>query len=164
MYIDKWWGDYFGSTDDSCVLLDYFAKDGVAEYPLSKIFADFGLYEQIQWGDFQETEEIEFTDDEGISHEIDIVMNLIMDLSAITLESIHNGGVSLSELDESTPNPKRFVIQPDADELDCLTEALLDFSKNPEEYDLSDLCAPDDLKEMAVQCQKLAEELKSHCE
>lgn len=160
MYIDKWWGDYFGSTEDSAVLLDYFAKDGAAEYPLSKIFSDFGLYEQIQRGDFRETEEIGFTDEDGRTHEIDMAMNLMMDLAAVTLESVCGGGVSLSELDENTLNPKRFVIQPDEDELDCLIETLLDFSENPEEYELADFCAPDDLREMAAQCKDLAYALK----
>ena len=162
MYIDKWWGDYFGSTDDSFVLLDYFAKDGAAEYPLSRIFAGFGLYDQIQWGDFRATEEIGFTGEDGLVHEIDIVMDLMMDLAAVTLESLHSGGVSLSDLDKNSLNSKRFVIQPDADELDCLIEALLDFSKSPEEYDLAELCAADDLREMAAQCAAVAGELEQH--
>ena len=90
-----------------------------------------------------------------------MAMNLMMDLAAVTLESVCGGGVSLSELDENTLNPKRFVIQPDQDELDCLIEALLDFSDCPEEYELADLCAPDDLREMAAQCKDLAYALRS---
>ena len=44
MYIEKYWGNYVGGTDDSLTLLDYLADKQKSEIPLSEIFADTGLY------------------------------------------------------------------------------------------------------------------------
>lgn len=160
MYIDDWWGDYIGSSADSAVLLRYFEQDGTGEYPLSRIFTDFNLYELIQWGDFRETEEIGFTDEDGRMHPISSAINLAADLAAIQLESLRSGSVSLTDLDEEIPGAKRFVIQPDEDGIDCLVEVLRAFADAPEEYDLAARLPEHDLREMAAQCRSLADALE----
>ena len=43
MYIEKYWGNYIGGTDDSLTLLDYFMDKGKRELSLGEIFADTGL-------------------------------------------------------------------------------------------------------------------------
>ena len=54
MYIEKYWGNYIGGTDDSLNLLEYFKDKQKAELPLSEIFADTGL-DKLNW-DFRETD------------------------------------------------------------------------------------------------------------
>lgn len=49
MYIEKYWGNYIGGTDDSLTLLEYLADKQKAEIPLSEIFEDTGL-KKTQWG------------------------------------------------------------------------------------------------------------------
>ncbi len=160
MYIDQWWGDYIGASGDTAVLLRYFEEDSAGEYPLTRIFTDFNLYELIQWGDFRETEDVGYTDEEGRTHAIGSVIHLAADLAALVLESIRSGGISLAALDGETLSSKRFVIQPDADGVDCLVEALRDFAAAPEEYDLASRCPSDELHEMAMQCRELADALE----
>ena len=40
MYIEKYWGNYIGGTDDSLTLLDYLMDKQKSEISLSEIFAD----------------------------------------------------------------------------------------------------------------------------
>ena len=162
MYIDQWWGETIGSSEDSQELLQYFQQGHAAEYPLSRIFSDFNLYEQIQWGDLHQTDEIFFTDDEGERHEIIYGICLIADLAAITLESLYSGSVSVAELsDHCLNNPPRFLIQPETDEMDCMLEILSDFAKNPQSFDLAEDYPEDDLEDFAVHCGQIADELQN---
>ena len=43
MYIEKFWGNYIGGSDDSLNLLEYLADKDKAEISLAEIFADLGL-------------------------------------------------------------------------------------------------------------------------
>ncbi|MDY2998007.1 MAG: imm68 putative immunity domain-containing protein [Faecalimonas sp.] len=40
MYIEKYWGNYIGGTDDSLTLLDYLIDKQKPEITLSEIFAE----------------------------------------------------------------------------------------------------------------------------
>ena len=48
MYIEKYWGNYIGGTDDSLTLLEYLADKQKAEIPLSEIFEDTGLTQRVK--------------------------------------------------------------------------------------------------------------------
>ena len=48
MYIEKYWGNYIGGTDDSLTLLDYLIDKQKPEITLSEIFADTGL-NNLNW-------------------------------------------------------------------------------------------------------------------
>lgn len=63
MYIEKYWGNYIGGTDDSLTLLEYLADKQKAEIPLSEIFEDTGLKKLN--GDFCTSPDLGYTDAEG---------------------------------------------------------------------------------------------------
>ena len=63
MYIEKYWGNYIGGTDDSLTLLDYFIHKQKAEIPLSEIFEDTGL-DKLNW-DFSTSPNLGYIDSEG---------------------------------------------------------------------------------------------------
>ena len=69
MYIDKYWGNYIGGTDDSLTLLDYLTDKQKSEIPLSEIFADTGLYKQ-NWGFRKTIEWLQYTDQNGMEQEL----------------------------------------------------------------------------------------------
>lgn len=56
MYIEKYWGNYIGGTDDSLTLLQYLMETRQNEISLHKIFADTGL-DQLNW-DFRKTDPV----------------------------------------------------------------------------------------------------------
>ena len=43
MYIQQYWGNYIGDTDDSLTLLAYLSGKGRTELDAKEIFSDFGL-------------------------------------------------------------------------------------------------------------------------
>ncbi len=63
MYIEKYWYNYIGGTDDSLTLVDYLYHTGKVELPLSEIFSDTGLG-KLNW-DFHTSPNLEYTDSEG---------------------------------------------------------------------------------------------------
>ena len=42
MYIEKYWGNYIGGTDDSLTLLDYLISKQKVEISLQEIFEEIG--------------------------------------------------------------------------------------------------------------------------
>lgn len=55
MYIDKYWGNFIGGSDDSLNLVAFLEDQKKEEIPLSEIFAKIGLDKQ-NW-DFHQTVE-----------------------------------------------------------------------------------------------------------
>ena len=160
MFIEKWWGEYFGGTDDSFTLMDYFNKDAITEYSLSKIFLDFNLNEQNPFDGFRKTGDIRFFDEDGDTHhDIDMAINFILDIAAITLESLHSGSVALRNLD-SNNSDKKIVVVADSNAMNFLLGILADFIENPLEYDLAEMCDEDDMLEIARQCKEIICEIK----
>ena len=157
MYIEKYWGNYIGGTDDSLTLLDYLSDKQKSEIPLSEIFADTGLYKQ-NW-DFRKTIEwLEYTDQDGMSHEIYYAIDLVTDLAALLLECAVNGSVSLGELmDNDNANTVRITFT--EDEKTAMNKALSDFVQNPLAYDLHEMVPDEDMQAMAQDCENLRKEL-----
>ena len=48
MYIEKYWANYIGGTDDSLTLIDYLYDKGKTEISLNEIFNDTGL-SRLNW-------------------------------------------------------------------------------------------------------------------
>lgn len=165
MYIEKYWGSYFGGTDDSLTLLDYFQKDNETIYPLSKIFKDFNVYQQMtERGNFKNTiEQLRYYDADGVHyHEIYMVIDLITDLAVITLECLKNKTVELKLLLESDKENKTIELQPTQPEFNCILDVLRDFIVSYAEYDLAELCGEDELQKMTSQCKEILKELENH--
>ena len=55
MYIEKYWGEYIGGSDDSLSLLAFLEDQNKEEISLSEIFAKIGL-DKLNWN-FRQTVE-----------------------------------------------------------------------------------------------------------
>ena len=81
MYIEKYWGNYIGGTDDSLILLEYLIQKQKEEIPLSEIFADTGL-DRLNWN-FRKTEpELGYESQNGCEYAFCYGIDLITDLAA----------------------------------------------------------------------------------
>ena len=67
MYIEKYWGNYIGGTDDSLTLLDYLISKQKVEISLQEIFEDVGL-DELNW-DFRNSSGLGYIDSEGGEYE-----------------------------------------------------------------------------------------------
>ena len=100
MYIEKYWGNYIGGTDDSLNLLEYFMDKQRTEVPLSEIFADLGL-DKLNWN-FRETDtELVYESQDGFEYEFHYAIDIVTDLAALMLECLVSGSVPLGELLEN---------------------------------------------------------------
>lgn len=155
MYIDKYWGNYIGDTDDSLNLVAFLEDQKKEEISLSEIFAKIGLDKQN--GDFHQTMEyLEFPHSNGVEVSFSFAIDLITDLAAILLECYVSGSVDLHDLDSYNTPSRRIRITATAEEHDAMDKALGDFAKEPLSYDLHELVDDEDMKEMA----ELVEELR----
>ena len=157
MYIEKYWGNYIGGTDDSLTLLDYLMDKQQPVISLSEIFADIGL-DQLNW-DFRKTEQwLEYTGQSGIRLEFRYAIDVVTDLAALMLECSVNGTVSLGELlDDETETTVRVTFT--EEEKAAVNKALADFVNDPLAYDLLEMVPDEDMQEMARDCEDLRKEL-----
>ena len=153
MYIDKYWGDYIGGSDDSMTLMEYFGgKQG--EIALGEIFSDIGL--DKLGGNFRETDSLSVEID-GFEAEFQYAISVIADLAVLLLECKKNGSVDLGELWEELEG--QLTLTATADENDIINSALKDFAESPISYDLAEMMDEDELQEMAELCEELRCEL-----
>ena len=158
MYIDKYWGNYIGGSDDSLNLVEFLADQNKEEISLGEIFAKIGLDKQ-NW-DFRQTiEYLEFTHSNGVEMDFHFAIDVVTDLAAILLECIVNGSVNLQDLDEYNTPSRRIRITATAEEHNALNKALADFAKEPLSYDLSEMMNDEEIKEMARDIEALRKEL-----
>ena len=156
MYIEKYWGNYIGGTDDSLTLLDYFVDKRKNEISLSEIFADTGL-DKLNW-DFRESPELGYKDRDGFEHNLYYAIDVVTDLAALMLECLVNGSVSLGELlDDESENSVRITFTDK--EKAAMNKALADFVSDPLAYDLHEMVPDEDMREMAQDCEALRMEL-----
>lgn len=157
MYIEKYWGNYIGGTDDSLTLLDYLIDKQKTEILLSEIFADTGL-DKLNW-DFRKTEPgLEYKGQDGGEREFDYAIDLVTDLAALILECSVNGSVSLGELlNDGNGNIVRITFT--QEEKNLMKTALADFVKAPLTYDLHEMVPDEDMQEMAHDCENLRKDL-----
>ena len=94
MYIDKYWGNYIGGSDDSLNLVAFLDAQKKKELPLSEIFTKIGLDKQ-NWDFRQTVEYLEFTDSHGEEMNFQFAIDVVLDLAAIVLECLFCGKVSL---------------------------------------------------------------------
>lgn len=158
MYIEKYWGNYIGGSDDSLNLVAFLADQKKEEIPLREIFAKIGLDKQ-NWDFHQTVEYLEFTHSNGVEMDFHFVIDVITDLAAILLECSVSGSVNLHDLDEYD-TPSRYIrVTATAEEHDAVDKALADFAKDPLSYDLHELMDDEEIKEMAEQVEALRKEL-----
>lgn len=157
MYIEKYWGNYIGGTDDSLTLLDYFIDKQKTEFSLGEIFADTGL-DKLNW-DFRKTEPgLEYKGQGGEEYEFHYAIDVVSDLAALMLECSVNGSVPLWELlDNESGGIIRITFT--EEEKCAIGKALSDFFKAPLTYDLHEMVPAEVMQEMAQDCETLRKEL-----
>lgn len=160
MYItDQYWNHYIGDSDDSLTLVEYLAGKQKKEITVGEIFSDFGL-EKLN-GNFKGSDiPLDYTDAEGWEMSICYAITMIMDLAALLLECCMNNQIDLRELEAETDMP---VIQITAtpEEYVLINKTLADFISDPLTYDLSEMCAEEEMREMAEVCEALRKELEA---
>lgn len=155
MYIEKYWDNYIGGTDDSLTLLEYLAGKEKEEISLGEIFSDTGV-DKLN-GEFQEVEGLLVPVD-GFEAEIYYAIDLLTDLAALMLECKMSGSVNLSELLEEEDDCKVFITATQ-EEYALMNKALMDFVAAPLTYNLSEMMDEEEMLEMASLCEELRKEL-----
>lgn len=161
MYIDKLWGEYFGDCDDSLVLLEYFDENDNTQYSVKQIFTDFNVYNEyspIEVDSFRKSKDIKYICN-GIEHNIDIVIDLILDLSVLILECLHNKKIYLKDLYNNSEKDKYISINADKEDIELFINILNDFSVNGSKYDLADMCDDETINNIAEKTKYIANEM-----
>lgn len=158
MYIEKYWGEYIGGTDDSLNLIAFLEDRNKECISLQEIFTGVGLDQQ--GSDFRQTTvPLEFTDSNGVEIDFHFAIDLLTDLSALLLECKVNGGVNLQDLEPYNAPDRTILITATAEEHALLCAVLADFAENPLAYDLHELVPNEDMQEMAAVCENIRKEL-----
>ena len=161
MYIEKYWDEYIGGTDDSLTLTAYLAEKGKDEITLEEIFSDFGR--GTLFGDFRRTDPpLAYTNSEGWEMGIQCAIDLIADLAALCLECREGGSVDLLELDDTLDLDKeaagiRVTATPEEDRQ--MERILAAFVESPLDFDVGDMVSEEDVTAMAAVCEELRREL-----
>ena len=158
MYIDKYWGNFIGGSDDSLNLVAFLEDQKKEEIPLSEIFAKIGLGKQ-NWDFRQTVEYLEFTHSNGVEMDFHFAIDVVTDLAAILLECSVSGSVNLQDLDEYNTPACRIRITATPEEHDAMNKSLADFVHAPMEYDISEMMGEDEITDMAYQVEMLRKEL-----
>ena len=161
LYIKKWWGNYVGGCDDSLLLLDYFGKQTQSNLELSKILSDIHLdvllkENSINGGD------VYFCVEKTHEPHFDMAVDVVIDLSAILLESIKNGMVDIKHLDSSSKYSNSFSISASKDDAMLLLSGLNNFINTPQEYELAEFMDESELQELVNDCKEISS-LLSNC-
>lgn len=158
MYIEKYWGDYIGGSDDSLNLLVFLKDQKEDEITLSEIFSRIGLDRQ-NWNFRQTVNNLAFTHSNGIEIDFHFAIDLITDIATLLLECLVNDGINLYDLEEYD-TPTRYIrIVAKSEEYKALDTVLMDFTNNPLSYDLSELIGEHEIKELAHQVEKVRKDL-----
>ena len=158
MYIDKYWGNYIGDSDDSLNLVAFLADQGKEEIPLNEIFSKIGLDRQ-NWDFHQTMEHLEFTHSDGVEMDFHFAIDVVTDLAAILLECSVSGSVNLHDLDEYNSPSRRIRITATVEEHNAMDRTLADFAQDPLSYDLHEMMGDEDIMEMARDVEALRKEL-----
>ncbi len=158
MYIDKYWGNYIGGTDDSLNLIEFLKDQDQDEISLSEIFAKIGLDKQ-NWDFHQTVEYLVFTCSDGLEMDFHFAIDLVTDLAAILLECSVSGAVDLHDLDEYITPSRLIRVTATPEEHAAMNRALSDFVRDPLSYDLHELVPEEDMFAMAEDCENLRQEL-----
>lgn len=127
LYIDKYWNNYIGGTDDSLTLVDYLYDKGRNELSLGEIFADTGLA-GLDW-DFHASPGLGYTDAGGVTSDFYYAINIVTDLAALFLECSVNGGFNIRDLYAGEKRDLFIRLTASGEEHEALNRALADFAQ-----------------------------------
>jgi len=163
LFISKWWGNYIGGCDDSLLLLDYFGKSASETLTLRQIFEDIHLDFVLESGEI-ENADLYFELESEYKPHFEMSINVIIDLSAILLECLHNEQVTISDLDKSTKYQKRIAISAEKQDISLLKKGLDKFINAPQSFELAGFLSENELSELISDCQSVSHELNAFIE
>ena len=100
--------------------------------------------------------DVYFCIDESYEPHFDMAIDVVIDLSAILLESIKNGEVNIEELDPNSEYSNFFSISTSKDDAMLLLSGLNKFINAPQEYELADFMDENELKELVDACKEMS--------
>ena len=155
MYIEKYWENYVGGSDDSLTLLEYLAGKQKEEIALSEIISETGLNKLTSFRNTDYPLEVEI---DGFEAEIHYAITLITDLATLLLECKVNGCVDIGAL---LDDDMECIIKITATEKEheLMNKALVDFVTEPLAYDLCEMVEEDEMVEMSQVCEQIRKEL-----
>lgn len=157
MYIEKYWENSVGGSDDTMTFMDYLEYKQKSELTISEILEETGLSELK--GNYRQTDvPLQVEIEEGLEAEMHYAIDIVAVLAALILECKVNGYVNLQDLD-STKDEFHIKLLATEDELNLFTEALKDYVDNSEEYDIVEMMTEDELHDVLAGCDSLRREL-----
>lgn len=155
MYIEKYWENYVGGSDDSLTLLEYLEGKEKEQITVGEIFKESGLN---HLDSFQNTDCPLEVPIDGFEAEIHYAISLITDLAALLLECKVNGSVNISEL---LGDDMECVVSITATEQEhgIINKAIMDFVVDPLSYDLCEMVEEEEILEMSQVCEEIRKEL-----
>lgn len=136
MYIEKYWGDFIGGSDDSLNLVAFLEDCRKEEITLTEIFIKIGLDMDFRFA-----------------------IDVITDLAAILLECHINRSVNLRDLSDNEDISSRQIrVTATEEEHSSVNHALMHFTQNPKAYDLYEMIG-DDIVELAMVVEEMRKEL-----
>lgn len=155
MYIEKYWENYVGGSDDSFTLLEYLEGKEKEELTIGEIFDETGLNKLSSFRDTDNPLEVPII---GFEAELHYAIILISDLAALLLECKVNGSVNISELLEDGGDCV-ISITATEQEHELINKALRDFVTEPLTYDLCEMVGEKEILEMSQVCKEIRKEL-----
>jgi len=171
-YLARWWNVDIGlgQSDDSLLLIDYFADrvtarvsdgrslDAASRFVLGEVLDDLHLAAAPEgtsdtWFALlggRGPREAHFGEREAV----------LLDLAAIVVECLRNGGVHLPSLGGVTDLDTTLRIDADPGPTQHLTRSVEAFATHPDGTDLAAVCDPDELRILVDAARELAAELR----
>ena len=155
MYIEKYWENYVGGSDDSLTLLEYLEGKEKKQITVEEIFEETGLN---NLSSFQNTDYPLAITIDGFDAEFHYAITLITDLATLMLECKINGSVNISDLLDDDIDCV-ISITATTQENDLINRALMDFVAKPLTYDLCEMVGEEGILEMSQVCEEIRKEL-----
>ncbi len=155
MYIEKYWENYVGGSDDSLTLLEYLEGKETKQITVKEIFEETGLNNLSSFRNTDYPLEVPI---DGFEAEIHYAITLITDLAVLMLECKVNGSVNISDL---LDDDMECVISITATEQEheLINKALMDFTAEPLTYDLCEMVGEEEIVEMSQVSEEIRKEL-----
>lgn len=156
LYIDTWWGKSIGSSEDTLILLNYFRTAKTTHFELGSIIKDINLNALLGKDTFEETELYYCPANEpNLRINFDLATNVLVDLTAIVLESIISNPVNLGDLSTVANESKQVFIQSDKTNLNLLIKALDYFTAHPTNYQISNFMNHQELNNLVKHSKEI---------
>lgn len=160
MYIDKWWNDSVGGTDDSMLLIDYFNEKNKKNVTFNEIVTDLHMDDVLGKQPVYEFERGFYYGSEDRHYDFDINADVIIDLAALLLQCLVEGSVTMNN--NATPSKQiSFTIFAEKVEIRMLVSELENIIEH------SNLYFPDFLQDEFAECvdgvKEICDKLQGYC-